>query len=264
MMTAEHRRPFAAFVLVTVLACLIVLNGLRAQVAEVFVGAQAPREIGTVLAPDVVLGQTLADAPPAPVRPQAPPAGSSAAGEPTTQGTAVTVAAPVRTVAKTPVPRKQRSTSPVAAPVSVKPPVKAPVVTPAKPPQTPAAPGPKPTTVPKVLTPAIPKPDKPMAPKPGSGKVGWSPDEGERTGTERAGTERSDTSRDQGRSRSDDRSRGRDSRGRDSRSDRGRSPSTSESRSHDHGRHGSAGKPRSEEPRQAAQHGRDRGSGHGH
>ena len=65
-MTAEHRRPFAAFLLVFAFACVIMANGLRDQVVEVFVELRAPRPLITAVLPDIVLGHSLRDAPPAP------------------------------------------------------------------------------------------------------------------------------------------------------------------------------------------------------
>ena len=62
MMSAEHRRPFAAFMLLLVFACAIMANGLRDQVVRVFV-AGAPRPLIDAVAPDIVLGQSLRDAP---------------------------------------------------------------------------------------------------------------------------------------------------------------------------------------------------------
>ena len=69
-MTAEHRRPLAAFLLVFAAACLIVGNGLRTQVVEVLIGAGAPRELIIAIAPDMVLGYTLNNAPARPRRPR--------------------------------------------------------------------------------------------------------------------------------------------------------------------------------------------------
>jgi hypothetical protein len=81
MMTAEHRRPLAAFCVVFAVACLIMANGLRTQVVDVLIGAGAPPELITAIAPDMVLGQSLRDVPAAPVRRQAtskPPAAAVA------------------------------------------------------------------------------------------------------------------------------------------------------------------------------------------
>ncbi len=63
MMTAEHRRPFAAFLLVFAGACLIMGNGLRTQVVDILIGSGAPNELITAIAPDMVLGQSLKDVP---------------------------------------------------------------------------------------------------------------------------------------------------------------------------------------------------------
>ena len=73
MMHAEHRRPFAALLLVFAAACMIMGNGLRTQVVEVLVGAGAPRPLIAAIAPDMVLGQSLINAPQAPqARPPVP------------------------------------------------------------------------------------------------------------------------------------------------------------------------------------------------
>lgn len=66
MMTAEHRRPFAAFVLVFAFACFVMANGLREQVVRVFVDSGAPRPLISAVVPDIVLGRSLHHAPPAP------------------------------------------------------------------------------------------------------------------------------------------------------------------------------------------------------
>ncbi len=62
-MTAEHRRPLAAFLLVFAGACLIMGNGLRTQVVDILIGSGAPTELITAIAPDMVLGQSLKDVP---------------------------------------------------------------------------------------------------------------------------------------------------------------------------------------------------------
>jgi hypothetical protein len=96
MMSAEHRKPFAAFLVIFAAACMILGNGLRHQVINVLVGAGAPRELIAAIAPDVVLGQSLNDAPQ--TRPQAHAAvphevplatidGAAQAGTPVTGGT---------------------------------------------------------------------------------------------------------------------------------------------------------------------------------
>ena len=56
MMTAEHRRPFAAFMLLLAFACAIMANGLRDQVVRVFVDSGAPRPLISAVVPDIVLG----------------------------------------------------------------------------------------------------------------------------------------------------------------------------------------------------------------
>src|SRR4051812_4829382 len=69
MMSAEHRRPFAAFLLVFGFACVVMANGLRDQVVQVFVDSGAPRPLISAVVPDIVLGHSLRDAPvEAPVR----------------------------------------------------------------------------------------------------------------------------------------------------------------------------------------------------
>lgn len=95
MMDAEHRRPLAALLLVFAAACMIMGDGLRTQVVEVLVGAGAPRQLITAIAPDTVLGQSLINAPQAPqARPPAPrevPATSNGNGQEVESGA---VAAP--------------------------------------------------------------------------------------------------------------------------------------------------------------------------
>jgi len=59
MMTAEHRRPLAAFLLVFAGACLIMGNGLRTQVVDILIGSGAPSGLITAIAPDMVLGHSL-------------------------------------------------------------------------------------------------------------------------------------------------------------------------------------------------------------
>ena len=53
-------------------------NGLRTQVVEVLIGAGAPRELIIAIAPDMVLGYSLNNAPAAPQTPQVTPDVSSA------------------------------------------------------------------------------------------------------------------------------------------------------------------------------------------
>ena len=72
MMTAEHRRPFAAFMLLLAFACAIMANGLRDRVVQVFVDSGAPRPLISAVVPDILLGRSLRDAP------QAEPAEASA------------------------------------------------------------------------------------------------------------------------------------------------------------------------------------------
>src|SRR6478735_228755 len=62
MMSTEHRGPFAAFLLVFGLACVIMANGLRDQVVQVFVDSGAPRPLISAVVPDIVLGHSLSDA----------------------------------------------------------------------------------------------------------------------------------------------------------------------------------------------------------
>jgi hypothetical protein len=66
MMTTEHRKPFAAFLVVFAVACLIMVNGLQTQVVRVFVGGQAPQQATGAPAPDLLLGQSLRRAPGSP------------------------------------------------------------------------------------------------------------------------------------------------------------------------------------------------------
>jgi hypothetical protein len=63
MMAAEHRRPFAAFLMVFAVACVIIGNGLRTQVVEVLIDSGAPQEVITAVAPDMLLGEALRRAP---------------------------------------------------------------------------------------------------------------------------------------------------------------------------------------------------------
>jgi hypothetical protein len=59
MVDAEHRMPLGAFVLVLAVAGVILGHGLRTQVVEGLVAAGTPREVMTVIAPDLVGGQSL-------------------------------------------------------------------------------------------------------------------------------------------------------------------------------------------------------------
>ena len=72
MLTAEHRRPLAAFLLVFAVACVVMGNGLRKQVVEVLISSGAPHDLISAIAPDLVLGQALKDVPPK-ARPEARP-----------------------------------------------------------------------------------------------------------------------------------------------------------------------------------------------
>ena len=65
-MNAEHRRPFAAFLLVCAFGVAIMANGLRDQVVRVFVDSGAPRPLISAVVPDIVLGHSLRNAPAAP------------------------------------------------------------------------------------------------------------------------------------------------------------------------------------------------------
>ena len=65
-MDAEHRRPFAAFLLVSAFAFAIMANGLREKVVEVIVDSGAPRPLISAVVPDILLGRSLSDAPEAP------------------------------------------------------------------------------------------------------------------------------------------------------------------------------------------------------
>ena len=73
MFAAEHRRPFAAFLLVCAAGFLITGFGLRTQVVQVLVDNGAPAALVGVVAPDVILGETLSSkpAPPAEAAPSA-------------------------------------------------------------------------------------------------------------------------------------------------------------------------------------------------
>lgn len=70
-MSAEQRKPLAAFVMVFAAACLIMGQGLRTHVLDVLVSSGAPRQLIAAIAPDMVLGQALERKPR--VRAQAPP-----------------------------------------------------------------------------------------------------------------------------------------------------------------------------------------------
>ena len=59
MLDAEHRKPLAAFLLVSVVAALIIGNGLRTDVITRVLERGAPRGVATALAPDLVLGSAL-------------------------------------------------------------------------------------------------------------------------------------------------------------------------------------------------------------
>ncbi|MCW2848834.1 MAG: hypothetical protein JWR90_2808 [Marmoricola sp.] len=78
MISAEHRRPLAAFLMVFAAACLILGQGLRDRVVEVFVGSGAPRTVVGAIAPDTVLHPSLDQAPKAPAKAVAVPGGKPA------------------------------------------------------------------------------------------------------------------------------------------------------------------------------------------
>lgn len=59
MLSAEHRRPLAAFFLVLAVAALIMTNGMRTQIVRQLISAGAPKSVIGALAPDMVLGQSL-------------------------------------------------------------------------------------------------------------------------------------------------------------------------------------------------------------
>ncbi len=63
MLAAEHRRPFAAFLVVCAAGFLITGLGLRTQVVQVLVNNGAPAALVGVVAPDVMLGETLSSKP---------------------------------------------------------------------------------------------------------------------------------------------------------------------------------------------------------
>lgn len=67
MFAAEHRRPFAAFLLVCAAGFLITAFGLRSQVVQVLVDNGAPAALVGVVAPDVMLGERLNSKPAPPV-----------------------------------------------------------------------------------------------------------------------------------------------------------------------------------------------------
>ena len=71
MMIAEHRKPFAAFLLLFGFALVVMANGLRDQVVRVLVDSGASRPLISAVVPDIVLGRSLQDLPaalaPAPV-----------------------------------------------------------------------------------------------------------------------------------------------------------------------------------------------------
>jgi hypothetical protein len=59
MLSAEHRRPLAAFFLVLAVAAFIMTNGMRTQIVRQLISAGAPPSVIGALAPDMVLGQSL-------------------------------------------------------------------------------------------------------------------------------------------------------------------------------------------------------------
>ena len=61
MMNAEHRRPFAAFLLLFGFAGVVMANGLREEVVRVFVDSGAPRPLISAVVPDIVLGRSPAE-----------------------------------------------------------------------------------------------------------------------------------------------------------------------------------------------------------
>lgn len=179
-MSAEHRRPFAAFVVVFAAACLIMGNGLRSQVADVLVGAGAPPALVTAIAPDVLLGQSLDSAPQAQARPTSEgPTVSTDTGQQAASAVVANVPpAPAATATRPTSSRGGQGSGsrpgtgggPQTAPAAVAPPAATPA-----PKTVPATPTPKPAPTP-VAPPTqnpgvISKPDKPsVAPvKPGSG-----------------------------------------------------------------------------------------------
>ncbi len=84
MLAAEHRRPFAAFLLVCAAGFLITGFGLRTQVVQVLVDNGAPAALVGVVAPDVILGEMLRSkpAPPAEASPSASAQGPEIPDEP--------------------------------------------------------------------------------------------------------------------------------------------------------------------------------------
>ncbi len=166
MMSAEHRRPLAAFFVVFTLACLIMANGLRTQVGQVLIGAGAPREVVSAIAPDMVLGQSLRNVP-APVRSKVS-ADRAAASAPVQQVVvapaprAASVLTPASTVSVGRPARKPPVTKPVTRPRSHHPaPKPAPVTTPS----------PEPTPAEGVVT-TPSTPTRPAFAAPGKGYVG--------------------------------------------------------------------------------------------
>ncbi len=87
MFAAEHRRPFAAFLLVCAAGFLITGFGLRTQVVQVLVDNGAPAALVGVVAPDVILGETLSSkpAPPAEAAPSASAQSPTAPTSPTSR-----------------------------------------------------------------------------------------------------------------------------------------------------------------------------------
>jgi hypothetical protein len=112
MMSAEHRRPLAAFLLVFAFACAVMANGLREQVVRVIVDSGAPRPLISAVVPDIVLGHSLRDAPPK--TPATESATSDAAApKPQTQALESTSVRPVN-----PATTLAATVRPAAAPVS--------------------------------------------------------------------------------------------------------------------------------------------------
>ena len=152
MISAEHRRPLAAFLLVFAAACLILGQGLRDRVVDVFVGSGAPRTVVGAIAPDLVLNPSLDQAPKAPVKAVAVPGGKPASSLDEVVRQTVVRQTVTRTLAPVSVstggrPKSTPSThsaahtvaavAPAAAPAAPVVPAAVPVAQPAKPAPTP-------------------------------------------------------------------------------------------------------------------------------
>lgn len=166
MMTAEHRRPFAAFMLLLAFACAVMANGLRDQVVKVFVSSGAPRPLISAVLPDIVLGQTLRNTPqPEPAAESADESGGAVREvEPSSSATALTqrvvtlVRSTSRPVRATPASSRRGGHTAHHPPAASN--------TPGKP----NRPAPQPSVVPLVPIEPVPVPRPPLTPStPGIG-----------------------------------------------------------------------------------------------